>query len=46
MPNLFHERLTELLKSDHRFIDDEGELLTAAVTDRAWKMDHDLVRLC
>ena len=34
-----------LLKSDHRFNDDEGELLTAAVTDQAWKMDHDLVRL-
>ena len=45
MPKRFLEKLTALLKSDHRFIDDEGELITAAVVDHAWKIDHDLVRL-
>ena len=45
MPNCFHEKLTNLLKTDPRFVDDEGELVKAAVMDRAWKMDHDLVRL-
>ena len=45
MANRLHEKLVNILKSDHRFNDDEGELLTAAVTDQAWKMDHDLVRL-
>ncbi len=41
----FSERLIELLKTDARFIDDAGELVKAAVIDRAWKIDHDLVRL-
>jgi hypothetical protein len=41
----FNAKLTELLKTDKRFVDDEGELLTAAVQDRAWKIDHDLVKL-
>ena len=41
----FHQKLTELLKSDPRFIDDEGELIRASVIDRAWQIDHDLVRL-
>ena len=45
MPKHFHEKLTNLLKTDPRFVDDEGELVKAAVMDRAWKMDHDLVRL-
>ena len=45
MPNHFHEKLTNLLKTDSRFVDDEGELLKAAVIDRTWKIDHDLVRL-
>jgi len=26
-------------------VDDDGELLIAAVQDRAWKIDHDLVKL-
>ncbi len=34
-----------MLKTDVRFIDDEGELVKAAVIDRAWKMDHGLMRL-
>ena len=45
MPKNFNEKLIELLKTDARFIDEDGELVKAAVTDRAWKIDHDLVRL-
>ena len=45
MPNPFHEKLTKLLKTAPRFVDNEGELVKAAVMDRAWKIDHDLVRL-
>ena len=45
MPKHFHEKLINLLKTDPRFVDDEGELVKAAVMDRAWKIDHDLVRL-
>jgi adenine-specific DNA-methyltransferase len=41
----FNTKLTNLLKTDPRFVDDEGELVIAAVQDRAWKIDHDLVRL-
>ena len=45
MPRNFHEKLINLLKTDRRFVDGEGELVKAAVIDRAWKVDHDLVRL-
>ena len=45
MPKHFHETLINLLKTDPRFVDDEGELVKAAVIDRAWKIDHNLVRL-
>ena len=45
MPKRFHDKLINLLKTDPRFIDNEGELVKAAVIDRAWKMDHNLVRL-
>lgn len=38
MPKDFNEKLIELLKTDARFIDDEGELVKAAVIDRAWKI--------
>ncbi|MGC1377754.1 MAG: site-specific DNA-methyltransferase [Anaerolineales bacterium] len=41
----FNTKLIDLLKTDHNLVDDDGELLIAAVQDRAWKMDHDLVRL-
>ena len=44
MPKHFHEKLINLLKTDSRFVK-EGELIKAAVIDRAWKIDHDLVRL-
>ncbi|RIE17693.1 DNA methyltransferase [Candidatus Cryosericum septentrionale] len=37
--------LIDLLKTDPRFVDDDGELVLAAVQDSAWKMDHDLMRL-
>lgn len=45
MAKSFNEKLIEILKTDSRFVDDEGELIKAAVIDRAWKIDHDLVRL-
>ena len=45
MPKPFHEKLINLLKTDPRLVDNEGELVKAAVIDRAWKIDHDLVRL-
>ena len=45
MANQFHARLIDLLKNDPRFVDQEGELVRAAVIDRAWKTDRDLVRL-
>ncbi len=45
MPKNFNDKLIALLKTDPRFIDEEGELVKAAVIDRAWKIDHDLVRL-
>lgn len=41
----FNSKLIELLKTNHNLVDDEGELLIAAVQDRAWKIDHDLVKL-
>lgn len=44
MGNLFNE-LVELLKTNQKFIDDEGELLLAAIQDHAWKIDHDLIKL-
>ena len=45
MTKNFGEALIELLKTDSRFVDDEGELVKAAVIDRAWKIDRDLVKL-
>lgn len=44
MGSLFSE-LIDLLKTNQKFIDDEGELLLAAVQDHAWKIDHDLIKL-
>lgn len=41
----FNTKLVDLLKTDPRFVDDEGELVLAAVQDRAWKLDRDLVKL-
>ncbi|MBC8486811.1 MAG: site-specific DNA-methyltransferase [Bacteroidetes bacterium] len=45
MTKNFNEKLIELLKTGSRFVDDEGELVKAAVIDRAWKIDRDLVKL-
>ena len=45
MAKHFHEELIKLLKADVRFVDDDGALLRAAVIDRAWKTDHDLVKI-
>ncbi|MGD9489195.1 MAG: DNA methyltransferase [Calditrichaceae bacterium] len=41
----FNEKLISILKTDTRFVGDEGELIKAAVIDHAWKIDHDLVKL-
>ncbi len=41
----FHSKLLDLLKTDPRFVDDEGELVLAAVQDAAWKIDRALVKL-
>jgi adenine-specific DNA-methyltransferase len=41
----FNTKLINLLKTDPRFVDDEGELVIAAVQDRAWRIDRDLVKL-
>jgi len=41
----FNTKLIDLLKTDPRLVDDEGELIIAAVQDRAWKIDRDLVKL-
>lgn len=42
--NLNHQ-LTKLLKSDGRFIDEECEVIKAAVVDHAWRTDRDLIAL-
>jgi len=41
----FNTKLIDLLKKDPRFVDDEGELVLAAVQDAAWKIDRNLVKL-
>ncbi|PKP59664.1 DNA methylase [Candidatus Atribacteria bacterium HGW-Atribacteria-1] len=45
MTKPFNKKLIDLLKTDSRFVDDEGELIKAAVIDRAWKIDRNLVKL-
>jgi len=41
----FNAKLIAALKLDRRFIDEDGELVLAAVQDHAWRMDHGLVKL-
>lgn len=41
---IFNTKLINLLKSDPRFVDDDGELVLAAVQDAAWKIDRNLVK--
>jgi adenine-specific DNA-methyltransferase len=45
METSFQNKLIEILKTDPRFIDQDGELVKAAIIDRAWKTDRDLVKL-
>lgn len=41
----FSTKIINVLKTDPRFVDEDGELVFAAVQDQAWKLDHDLVKL-
>lgn len=41
----FNSKLTDLLKTDSNLVDEYGDLMTAAVRDKAWKLDHELIRL-
>ena len=45
MPINFNEKLIALLKTNPNFVDESGELLPAAVKDRAWRLDHNLIKL-
>ncbi|MCL6557274.1 MAG: site-specific DNA-methyltransferase [Firmicutes bacterium] len=42
---VFNTKLISLLKTDPRFVDDDSELVLAAVQDAAWKIDRNLVKL-
>ena len=41
----FDKKLTKLLESNLDFLDEAGELHRGNVRERAWKLDHDLIRL-
>ncbi len=41
----FNQTLTDILKKDLRFVDQDGDLLKSAVVDKAWKVDHALIEL-
>ncbi len=41
----FNKKLITLLKENPDYLDESDELLTAAVKDAAWKLDHTLIRL-
>jgi len=41
----FNINLIAVLKKDLRFVDEDGELVLAAVQDHAWRIDHGLVKL-
>ena len=41
----FNTKLIDLLRTEPSLVDDEGEIIIAAVQDHAWKIDHGLVRL-
>jgi len=41
----FNEKLQSLLKSDPRFVDQDGDLLKSEVIDKAWKIDRQLIGL-
>ena len=40
----FNEKLTARLKTYPDCLDDAGELIPAAIRDRAWKLDHGLIK--
>ena len=44
MPTNFHQKLIDLLKNDEHLLDEDGELITAAVHSRARQLDHNLIR--
>jgi len=41
----FNNRLTTKLKEDRRFVDNDGQLVLAAVQDHVWRNDTDLIKL-
>ena len=41
----FNTKLIDLLKTNPTLLDDNGELLIATVQDKAWKIDHDFIKL-
>ena len=41
----FNKKLIELLKREPKYLDENGELITAVVIDNAWKLDHGLIKL-
>ena len=41
----FNAKLADLLKTDSRFLDEDGEIVVAAVQDCAWRLDDGLVSL-
>lgn len=41
----FDIKLTELLKRNSDFVDENGELLRESIKNKAWNFDHDLVNL-
>ena len=45
MPKNFNDKLINLLKTNPHFVDEEGELVTAAAINSAWQNDPDLVKL-
>ena len=45
MPKNFNDKLINLLKTNPHFVDEEGELVTAAAINSAWQNDPNLVRL-
>ena len=41
----FDKKLIKLLESNPDFVDEAGEIHRANVRERAWKLDHDLIKL-
>lgn len=45
MPNNFHQKLIDLLKTDERLLDENGKLITTLIHGYVRQLDHALVRL-